>query len=320
MGPKIFIYIIIAIAVAAALVLITSYICFFKVFRTAKRKVLRMGEYDLPPGDIYEPFYPQMKTWIDEIRAMKRERVEITSFDGLKLRGYYYEYSPDSPLELIFHGYGGNAERDLSGGVERCFALGRSVILIDQRGAGKSEGRVCSFGINERRDCLKWIEFATKKFGADRPIIIGGVSMGAATVMMASGENLPENVVCVMADCGYSSPKDIIKKVVREMHLPADLLYPFIKLGGKVFGHFDLEETSPIQAVARSKTPIVFIHGDNDDFVPHSMSVDCFNACASQKKLVTIEGAGHGLAYPINPQKYVSSLADFEKECNLFNK
>ncbi len=97
MGPKIFIYIIIAIAVAAALVLITSYICFFKVFRTAKRKVLRMGEYDLPPGDIYEPFYPQMKTWIDEIRAMKRERVEITSFDGLKLRGYYYEYSPDSP-------------------------------------------------------------------------------------------------------------------------------------------------------------------------------------------------------------------------------
>ena len=318
MDPKIFIYIFIALAVLAAFVLIASYVCFSMVFRSAKRKVLGKGEYDLPPGEIYEKFYPQMRAWVDGIRSMKRERVEITSFDGLKLRGYYYEYSQNSPLELIFHGYGGNAERDLSGGVERCFALGRSVILIDQRGAGESEGKICSFGINERRDCLKWIEFATEKFGKERPLIIGGVSMGAATVMMASGEDLPENVVCVMADCGYSSSKEIIKKVVREMHLPADIVYPFIRLGGKIYGHFDLEETSPVEAVARSKTPVVFIHGDNDDFVPHSMSVECFNACKAKKMLVTIEGAGHGLAYPVDPEKYVSSLASFEKDANLF--
>lgn len=290
------------------------------VFKTAKRKKLGKGEYDLPPGKIYEPFYPQMRAWVDSIRSMDRKRVEITSFDGLKLRGYYYEYSPDSPIELIFHGYGGNAERDLSGGVERCFALGRSVILIDQRGAGESEGRVCSFGINERRDCLAWIEFAREKFGKDRPLTIGGVSMGAATVMMASGEELPENVVCVMADCGYSSSKKIIKKVVTEMKLPFSLVYPFIKLGGRLFGGFDLEETSPVEAVARSKTPIIFIHGDDDDFVPYDMSVECYEACKSPKKLVTIEGAGHGLAFPVNPKKYVDSLHDFEVECNFFNK
>lgn len=270
----------------AIIVLLASYICFLMVFRTSKRKILGKGEYDLPPGEIYEPFYPQMKIWVDSIRAMDRESVEITSFDGLQLRGYYYEYSPDSPLELIFHGYGGNSERDLSGDVERCFALGRSVILIDQRGAGRSEGNVCSFGINERKDCLTWIDFASEKFGESRPIIIGGVSMGAATVMMASGEELPQNVVCVMADCGYSSAKKIIKKVVKEMKLPADLLYPFIKLGAKIFGHFNLEETSPIEAVAKSKTPIVFIHGDTDDFVPHSMSVDCFNATKAPKNLL----------------------------------
>lgn len=290
------------------------------VFKTAKRKKLNAGEYDLPPGEIYEPFYPQMRKWVDSIRSMDRERVEITSFDGLTLRGYYYEYSPDSPLELIFHGYGGNAERDLSGGVERCFALGRSVILIDQRGAGESDGRICSFGINERRDCIKWIEFASEKFGHNRPIIIGGVSMGAATVMMASGENLPKNVVCVMADCGYSSSKKIINKVVNEMHLPFNLVYPFIKLGGKLFGGFDLEESSPVEAVARSKTPIVFIHGDNDDFVPFDMSVECFEATKAPKKFVTIEGAGHGLAFPVNPTKYVESLRDFEKEANLFDR
>lgn len=290
------------------------------VFKMPKRKALGEREYDLPPGDIYEPFYPQMKNWVDSIRSMDRERVAITSFDGLKLRGYYYEYSPDSPLELIFHGYGGNAERDLSGGVERCFALGRSVILIDQRGAGESEGRICSFGINERRDCLAWIEFANQKFGNKRPIIIGGISMGAATVMMASGENLPDNVVCVMADCGYSSQEKIIKKVVREMKLSPNLIYPFIKLGAKLFGGFNLEETSPVEAVARSKTPTVFIHGDKDDFVPFDMSVECFNACKAKKKIVTIEGAGHGLAFPVNREKYVESLRDFEDEANLFNK
>lgn len=306
--------------VILGLILLIAYICFLKVFKLPKRKKLGKGEYDLPPGEIYEPFYPQMRNWVDSIRSMNRKKVEITSFDGLKLRGYYYEYSPDSPLELIFHGYGGNAERDLSGGVERCFALGRSVILIDQRGAGESEGRICSFGINERRDCLAWIEFANQKFGNDRPIIIGGISMGAATVMMASGENLPQNVVCVMADCGYSSQEKIIKKVVREMKLPQNLIYPFIKLGAKLFGSFNLEETSPVESVARSRTPIVFIHGDRDDFVPFDMSVECFNACKAKKKIVTIEDAGHGLAFPVNQTKYVESLRDFENEANLFNK
>lgn len=320
MNPKIIFFVILTLVIIALIVLISSYVCFVMVFKTKKRKVLGKNEYDLPPGEIYELFYPQMKMWVDSIRSMDRKQVEITSFDGIKLRGYYYEYSPDSPLELIFHGYGGNAERDLSGGVERCFALGRSVILIDQRGAGQSDGNVCSFGINERRDCLSWIDFATKKFGKERPLIIGGVSMGAATVMMAAGESLPDNVVCVMADCGYSSAKKIIKKVVREMHLPCDIVYPFIKLGAKIYGHFDLEETSPVEAVARSKTPIVFIHGDNDEFVPHSMSVECYESCSSPKKLVTIEGAGHGLAYPVAPDKYVSSLHDFEVECDFFNK
>lgn len=303
-----------------ALISLAAYICFSMVFKTPKRKFLGDSEYDFPPGEIYKPFYPQMKAWTDDIRSRERELCEIKSFDGLTLRGYYYEYSKESPLELIFHGYSGNAERDLSGGVERCASLGRSCILIDHRGAGMSDGKVCSFGINERRDCLSWIEFARKKFGEERPIIIGGISMGASTVMMAAGEDLPQNVVCVMADCGYSSQKDIICKVVKEMKLPAKIFYPFIKLGAKLYGKFDLEEITPIEAVAKSKTPIVFIHGDTDDFVPHQMSVDCFNACSSKKKMVTIEGAGHGLSFPKDPEKYVESLREFQYEANLFEK
>ena len=316
----IFIFFISFILFICAFILLASYICFIKVFKTPKRSVLKVGEYDLPPGEEYEQFHPQIKLWMDSIRSMNREPVEIKSLDGLTLRGYYYEYSPDSPIELLFHGYSGNSERDLSGGVERCFALGRSTILIDHRGSGLSEGSVCTFGIKERLDCLEWIKFANQRFGNNRPIIIGGISMGAATVMMASAEDLPENVVCVMADCGYSSQKEIICKVVKEMHLPDKLLYPFIKLGARIYGKFDLEEITPIEAVAKSKTPTVFIHGDTDDFVPYYMSVECFNACSAPKKFVTIEGAGHGLAFPANQTKYIESLRDFEREANIFNK
>ena len=104
------------------------------------------------------------------------------------------------------------------------------------------------------------------------------------------------------------------------MKLPSSIVYPFIRLGGMLYGKFDIEETSPISAVARSKTPIVYIHGDTDDYVPHSMSVECYEATKSPRKLVTIEGAGHGLAFPKDPEKYVESLREFESEARLFTK
>jgi len=138
--------------------------------------------------------------------------------------------------------------------------------------------------------------------------------MGAATVMMASAERLPANVRYVLADCGYSTAKDIIKKVIREMHLPPEILYPFVRLGGRIFGRFDLEETSPLEAVKSSNVPILFIHGNGDDFVPCDMSVELYGACGSEKELVIIEGAGHGLAYPVNKEEYLAALSEFDKK------
>ena len=136
--------------------------------------------------------------------------------------------------------------------------------------------------------------------------------MGAATVMIAVGEPLPENVVGVLADCGYTSAKDIIKKVIRDMKLPASILYPFVRLGAIIYGRFDPNKASPKEALRKSKLPIIFIHGDTDAFVPYCMSEKNFAVCASQKKaLVTIEGAGHGLAFPKNEEKYFDALKDF---------
>lgn len=299
------------------LILMASLVCFFMVFYSKKRKVLGPDEYDVPPGRIYEAFREDIIGWTRQIRSMPHEKVEIKSYDGLTLRGSYYEYAPDATVELLFHGYRGSAERDLCGGIERCFALGRSVIIIDQRGGGKSDGHVITFGIREHRDCLAWIDYATKRFGKDRKLVIGGVSMGAATVMMAAGTNLPDNVVCVMADCGYSSAKEIIIKVIKQIKLPVFPFYPLIRLGGMLWGGFDIEKDSPMEAVKRTRVPVVFIHGDTDNFVPYDMSVRLHEACVSKKKMVTIGGAGHGLAFPVDRQGYVEALREFEQECGF---
>lgn len=311
--------VIVGIVVAALLLLIlaVAYYCYRRVFYSPARKPMAADEYEIPPGEIYEPFREQMVAWMKETRAMPCERVSITSFDGLTLRGRYYEYAKGAPLEILFHGYQGNSERDLCGGVQRCFSLGRSALLVDQRGSGESDGNVISFGINERKDCLKWIEFAIEKFGKDVKIMLGGVSMGGATAILTAGEDLPKNVVCALGDCPYSSAKEIIQKIVKEMHLPPKLVYPFIKLGARLFGHFNLDETSPLQAMQTCKIPILLLHGDEDAFVPLEMSRRIYEACNTPKRLVVVKGAGHGLAFPQDQAGYVAALREFEKECDL---
>ena len=303
-------YILGTVLLLAVLVLIISYICFRMAFYVPRKKVVNSEEFKLPDGEIYKKYENEMIGFIKKVRQLPYEDVEITSFDGLKLRGKYYEYAPNAPIELMFHGYRGNSESDLSGGVLRCFALGRSVLLVDHRASGRSEGKVISFGVNESKDCLKWLDFLNNKF-ENAKIILSGISMGASTILMASGKDLPKNVIGVIADCGYTSPKEIIKMVIKQMKLPPNLAYPFVKLGAKIYGKFNLEEDSPIEAVKRCKVPIIFFHGDCDDYVPYEMSVKNYNACVSRKKLVTVKGAGHGLAYIVDPDEYLKELNEF---------
>jgi len=184
-------------------------------------------------------------------------------------------------------------------------------MLIDQRGTNRSEGHVCSFGIKERLDCRSWIAFLEKEFGPDTKIILTGVSMGAATVLMTASEPLPPSVKGILADCGYSSPKEIIQRVVKQQGLPPKLLYPFLRLGAKLFGHFDLEETSPREAMAKCTVPVIFFHGEDDDFVPCEMSKINYDACVAPKKLCIIPGAGHCLGYIIDKQGYLDTLNAF---------
>ena len=238
--------------------------------------------------------------------------MSITSFDGLTLRGKYYEYEKGAPIELLMHGYRGSMERDMSGGVVRCFKQGRSALCVDHRASGISDGKVITFGVNESRDCVEWVNFIINNIDKDAKIILTGISMGAATVMITAGKELPKNVVAVLADCGYTSAKEIIMNTMRDMKLPPKLLYPFAVLGGKLYGKFDIDETSPIEMMKKCRLPVIFIHGDADDFVPYDMSVRNYEACSSEnKKLVTIEGAGHGVCFPVDQEKYLAALSEF---------
>ena len=300
-----------AAAVICGAVLLAAYICFRIAFLAKPAKVADPDSVDIPEGEIYEVFRPQMEQWVREARALPRKTVSVTSFDGLKLYGTYYEFSPDSPIELMFHGYRGNAERDLSGGVQRCFALGRSALIVDQRCCGRSEGKAITFGILEHRDCSSWLAFMQQRFGPDRKIILTGISMGAATVMMMADKELPENVIGILADCGYTSAKDIIQVVIRQMGLPPKLCYPFVRLGAKLFAHFDPDAHAPVESLKHSRVPVIFFHGESDDFVPCYMSRENYDACASRKMLVTVPGAGHGLSYPVAPEVYLNALRDF---------
>ena len=299
------------IAFVAVAILLISYICFRMAFYVKESDKIPKEEYPIPVGEIYEPYRDQMVGWIKEVRAMPCEEFNIRSFDGLNLRGKYYEYAPGAIIEIMFHGYRGSAERDMCGGVQRCFKLGHSALIVDQRCAGKSGGNVITFGINESRDCLDWMRFAIDHFGPDCRLILTGISMGASTVMIAAGEELPKNVIGVLADCGFTSAKAIIKKVIRQIGLPPALVYPFIKLGARLYGHFDLEQTSSLEAMSKCKLPVIFFHGETDDFVPCDMSRENFAACTGEKLLVTVPNAGHGLSVLLDPEWYRAAMKLF---------
>lgn len=299
-----------ALALVAALVILISYICYRITFM---RKIYGpIDPHDALDSEGIKPYREVAIRMISELSQVPFEEIRIKSHDGLTLYGRYYKGLDGAPVEIQLHGYRSSALRDLSGGTLASLKKGRHLILIDQRAHGYSEGKTISFGINERLDCLRWIDYATEKFGKDTPIVIVGLSMGAATVLMAGGQTLPDSVACIVADCPYSSPKEIIMRVSRHMGYPPRLAFPFIRLGGLLFGHFDIALDSPTEAAKRIKTPTVLIHGEADKFVPSYMSEKIYEALAAEKKLlVTFPDAAHGVSFLSDYEKYKSTVDPF---------
>jgi fermentation-respiration switch protein FrsA (DUF1100 family) len=270
--------------------------------------------YDYGNSDQMKACKKVIDAAIAEFEAAPFEKVSIISHDGLKLTGRYYHVKDGGALEIACHGYKGNAIRDFCGNYIMAKEDGRNLLLIDERCHGSSEGHTITFGILERKDVLGWIKYANKRFGSV-PIMLSGVSMGAATVLMVSGMDLPKNVKGILADCPFDAPANIIKKVLgQDRGLPVKFVYPLILLGGKVYGKFNLEEDTPIQAVKKSKVPILLIHGDADRFVPYEMRCNIHKAAPDKIEFHTIHDAGHAINYVMKPEQYTRIVKAFTQK------
>ena len=262
-------------------------------------------------GEKYEVHKAAIRDLFRELKNKPCEFVTIMSRDGLILSGRYYHVQDGAPLAIGFHGYKSCWLTDFCGGADIAFQMGQNVLLIDERAHGKSQGRSITFGIKERQDLLCWIEYAVNRFGADTKILLYGVSMGGATVLMASELELPQNVKGIVADCPYSSPLDIILAVGKQTGYPSKLIRPFIILGAKLFGGFDVQETTAAEAVKHTKVPILIIHGAEDTFVPPEMSKCIAEANPAMIRRFTFPDADHALSYMIDTQRYRDLVTDF---------
>lgn len=297
--------------VAALMAAVTGVLlyCYNLAFRRDEKRVSKEGA--VPEGEQYEVFSDVIIKGANNILNAPYEKVTTTSRDGIKLVGRYYHVKDDAPVSIIFHGYRSNIGTDCNGGYYLSVKNGYNVLVVYQRGHRESGGKTITFGVKERYDCLDWIAYVNERFGEEIPILLMGLSMGAATVLMAAGLDLPSNVKGIMADCGFSSPKEILQEVIRKMKYPLRITYFFVRMSAKIFGHFDPEEASAVEALKNAKVPVLIIHGDDDRFVPCRMSRDNYDACASAKEILIVPGAGHGLSYCVDAKSYEKAVQDF---------
>ncbi|RCA10494.1 alpha/beta hydrolase [Enterococcus durans] len=269
--------------------------------------------------DFLEDDTPGTSQVVKETEAQKwfndkenRSYWHLTSKDGLKLSAIYLPAATKSEKTVIAaHGYMGNAET-MANYAKMFHDLGYNVLVPDARGHGESEGDYIGFGWPERKDYVQWIHQIIEKEGSSQKIVLYGISMGAATVMMTSGEKLPDNVKAIIEDCGYSSVSDELSYQLDDMfHLPAFPLIPVTSLMTKVRAGYFFGEASAVDQLEKNKRPMLFIHGDADTFVPYEMLDKVYDATKGPKEKYVVKGAEHAKAYSIDPEKYQTVVKDF---------
>lgn len=253
----------------------------------------------------------ELTAGIQWLARQPAEPVALTSYDGLRLTGRYLPCENARGTLLCFHGWRSCPEIDFGCALSFYQSLGLNLLLVDERAHGSSAGHFITFGIRERRDVHSWVAWHEQRFGADAPVLMAGLSMGAATVLMACGTPFPANVRGVIADCGFTSPYDIMAKIAREKHIPLWFL-PLVGLQTRLFAGFGLKEYSTLTALKDCRLPLMLIHGEGDAFVPCEMSRAAFAASAAEDKtLLTIPNAGHGQSFLLEGGRYRRTVSAF---------
>ncbi len=245
-------------------------------------------------------------------RAQKPEELTIRSRDGLKLCGSYLEAPDAKACMLLCHGYRSRGGLDFALVLRTLYEHGCSVLVIDQRAHGRSEGKYIAYGVLERYDCQQWAWFLHAKLGGRVPIFLEGMSMGASTVMMAAELALPPSVVGIIADCGYNSPWEELRHCIKyRYHLPVFPVLPLTELMCRLVAGYSLKGASAAASLANSPLPLLIIHGMDDDFVPATMTAENYAAAAGEKRQILVPGARHALSYLVDRERLEKELLDF---------
>lgn len=248
---------------------------------------------------------------MDYIDSTPHKWVYTKSFDGLTLAARYFDTGSNKCI-ILFHGYRSSAKRDFSCAVKMYRDAGLNVLLVDQRSHGRSEGKYITFGVNESRDVLSWLDFLIKEYPETQSVFLGGMSMGAATVLLATRFDLPKEVKGIIADCGFTSPKAIIKKVARQkFFISGIIVIPVMDILCRLIGKFSISGISADDALSKSDVPIMLIHGTSDNFVPCEMSRQNYAAAKGRKELFLVDGADHGMSFLADTKGVVRKVYEF---------
>lgn len=275
-------------------------------------------------GVDWEQYFPQMKQCREWMMEQPHKDVWIRSQDGLKLHGTYFqginssesendsEYLVHTKAVICFHGYTSQGLADYGSISNYYLKRGYNVLLVDQRAHGQSEGKYIGFGCMDRFDAQRWIEWMIQENGEKVQILLHGNSMGGATVLMTSGLELPDQVKGIIADCAFTSPKEVFTHVLHSMyHLPA---FPMIQIADVINrkqAGYGLDECNAAREVRKAKVPVLLIHGDADTFVPCRMCEEIYKNCASPKKKLIVRGSGHCESYYKDREAYERAMDSF---------
>ena len=304
------VFLIVILSILGGLIILFFLALFFLYnFTFYSPKKGQLDDYNFS-SPIYNGMREKAIPLIDSIIAIPHdEDVYITSFDKLKLHARLY-LNKENPkkVAILCHGYRGTARRDFSGGAVEVINLGYNVILIDERAHGASKGHSITFGVREHKDCLSWVNYAKNRFGDDIELVLIGISMGGATVLMASDKVSNAKII---ADCPFTSPKIMLKETVRQMGLPVKLVYPLLNLSSIIYGHTNLNKVSIYDSIKNTTNKVLIIHGDKDSIVPHWISHDLYNAYPNKIRYELFPNADHGMSYLIDKPRYQKIIKEF---------
>ena len=245
--------------------------------------------------------------WLEEKSNYSGKYIE--SYDKLQLHSYVVTQNSNK-WAIVVHGYGGSGKL-MSDKSKYFYDMGYNVLIPDLRGHGKSEGDYIGMGWKDRLDIISWINFIIKE-NPNAEIVLHGTSMGAATVLMTSGENLPSNVKAIVADCAYTSAWDEFSyQLETYLKVPSSYILNVTDMVTKLKAGYSLKEASALECVKKATVPILFIHGDKDKFVPYSMMDKLYDATNSPKEKLTIEGGEHANSDLVSPFLYWLTVEDF---------